>query len=204
MIHSFINEFSENTYIISSDKDALIVDPGASLNQIQNYVDKNNLNVVGVLLTHGHFDHILFLNEVVKLYDPVVYIHESERDFLFDPNLNLSSTMKRRIRMNQKENIKTITHGDKITINNETIYAHHTPGHTRGGICYQYQNFLFSGDTLFKGTIGRTDLPTSSMKEMKESIKYIIHTFHDNTIVYPGHGHFTTIVNEKYENPYIK
>ena len=106
--------------------------------------------------------------------------------------------------MNDKSTVNTFTEEDKIKLGNETIRIIESPGHTRGSVCFKYRNFLFSGDTLFKGTIGRTDLPTSNTLNIQKSIKKIIKICSDNTIVYPGHGHWTTILNEKYENPFIK
>lgn len=137
-------------------------------------------------------------------YGVTVYIHEKERDFLFDPNLNLSSMTYKRFVLTNKEIVKTISGKDIFKLGYETIKVVETPGHTRGGVSYNYKNFLFSGDTLFKGSIGRYDLPTSNKAQLTRSVNMMVSKFRDNTIVYPGHGHFTTILNEKLDNPYIK
>ena len=204
MIKAIVNDFTENTYILNEKEEAYIIDPGSNFLAIKEYIDKKRFKLLGILLTHGHFDHIIAVNDLVKEYNLNAYIHEKERDFLFDPNLNLSGLTYERFIVHNKAAVITFKEEDKIKIGKETIRIIETPGHTRGGVCFKYKNFLFSGDTLFKGTIGRTDLPTSNTLDIQKSIKKIIRICSDNTIVYPGHGHFTTILNEKYENPYIK
>lgn len=204
MIKAIVNDFTENTYIINEKKDAYIIDPGTKFEEIKNYINKKDFNVLGILLTHGHFDHIVAVNDLVLEYDTKVFIHQLERDFLFDPNLNLSGLTYERFIINNKSAVITFTEKDRIKLGTESIRVIETPGHTRGGVCFKYKNVLFTGDTLFKGTIGRTDLPTSNTLDIQKSIKKIIRLTSDNTIVYPGHGHFTTILNEKHDNPFVK
>lgn len=204
MVKAIINQYTENTYIINEKKDAYIIDPGAGIEVIKAYIEENEFNVKGVLLTHGHFDHLYSLNDVAEEYDCPVYLHEKERDFLFDPSLNLSNTLLKPFVFKHKKLVNTVDDSSEIKLGYETIKIYHTPGHTRGGVCYQYKRFLFSGDTLFKGTIGRYDLPTSNKADITRSIARIVKTFKDNTMVYPGHGHFTTILNEKLDNPFVK
>ncbi len=204
MVKAIINEYTENTYILNEKDEALIIDPGAHFKEIELYLKENNLKLNGVLLTHGHFDHLYSINKVVDVYKCPVYIYNKERDFLFDPNLNLSSSLNRPITLNNKEVVKILEEDSIITLGKEKITILHTPGHTRGSICYKYKRFLFSGDTLFKGTIGRYDLPTSSKADLQRSLKKIVTACKDNTVVYPGHGHFTTIITEKHENPFLE
>jgi glyoxylase-like metal-dependent hydrolase (beta-lactamase superfamily II) len=204
MVKAIVNYYTENTYIINEKQDAFIIDPGAHVDEIKAYIDEQDLHVKGILLTHGHFDHLYSINDVYDLYECPVYIHELERDFLFDPNLNLSATISKAITFTHKKMIYTLKDKDTLTLGRQTITVLHTPGHTRGGVGYQYKRFLFSGDTLFKGTIGRTDLPTSSRVAMERSLAYLMKECKDNIVVYPGHGPFTTILTEKYENPYIQ
>ena len=204
MVNAIINQYGENTYVINEKKECMIIDPGANIEEIKKYIEEKEYQVIAILLTHGHFDHTYSLNDSLKEYQCPIYIHEKERDFLFDPNLNLSNTLPRPFILNDKSAVNQINETDKITIGRETISILHTPGHTRGSICFKYKRFLFSGDTLFKGTIGRTDLPTSNKADMKRSLSKIVAKCKDNIVVYPGHGHFTTILNEKYENPFLK
>lgn len=204
MVKALINAYTENTYIINEGHEAYIIDPGAHAKEIIDYVTANDLDVKGILLTHGHFDHMYSINEVQDAFDCPIYIHKDERDFLFDPNLNLSNTIRKAIAVKQKKAIVTIDETDTLTLGQETITILHVPGHTRGSVAYRYRRFLFSGDILFKGTIGRTDLPTSSPEAIETSLRRMVTELDDNTVVYPGHGHFTTILNEKYENPFLK
>ena len=203
MIKAIINEYTENTYIINEKKEALIIDPGANFNDIIKYINESELIVNGVLLTHGHFDHLYTLNDIVDKYDCNVYIFNKERDFLFDPNLNLSNTLNRPFILKDKSKVIELQTNSVIELGREKITLLHTPGHTRGGVCYKYKRFLFSGDTLFKGTIGRYDLPTSNKVDLKRSIELIVKHCRDNTVVYPGHGSFTTILTEKHDNPFL-
>ncbi len=204
MIKTILNDFTENTYIINEKLEAYIIDPGTNYRDTVKYVLESNFKVLGILLTHGHFDHIVGVNKLIKEFNCPVHIHELERDFLFDPNLNLSGLTYNRFLVTKKEMVQTFTEESIFTLGREQIKITHTPGHTRGGVCYKYKNFLFSGDTLFKGSIGRTDLPTSNGVEIQRSVAKIIKTNRDNTIVYPGHGQFTTILNEKRDNPFIR
>lgn len=204
MVKAIINEYTENTYVINEKKDAFIIDPGAHFKEIDAYIKENEYTVKGILLTHGHFDHLYTLNEAQNAYDCPVYIYNKERDFLFDPSLNLSSTLHSPIIFNNKDKVIALEDDSKLELGRETITILHTPGHTRGGVCYKYKRFLFTGDTLFKGTIGRSDLPTSNKRELMDSLKLILKTFKDNTIVYPGHGNFTTILNEKHDNHFLR
>lgn len=204
MVKVILNDFTENTYIINEKAEAYIIDPGTNFNEITQYIAEKNIQVLGILLTHGHFDHLYSVNELVTKYDCNVYIHENERDFLFDPNLNLSSMTQKRFVLQKKHKVIIFNDKFKFKLGYENIQVFDTPGHTRGGVCYYYKNYLFSGDTLFKGSVGRTDLPTSSRSDLEKSVNMLAKKFKDNTIVYPGHGHFTTILSEKHDNPFIK
>ena len=204
MIKTILNDFTENTYIVNEKEDAYIIDPGTNFTGIKEYIDDSKFNILGILLTHGHFDHITAVNKLVSEYDCKVFIHELERDFLFDPNLNLSGLTYDRFVLKDKTAVITFTDNFEFKFKRESLVVVHTPGHSRGSVCYKYKNVLFSGDTLFKGSIGRTDLPTSNKADIQRSVNKIVKICRDNTIVYPGHGHFTTILNEKYDNPYIK
>jgi glyoxylase-like metal-dependent hydrolase (beta-lactamase superfamily II) len=204
MVKSVLNDFTENTYIVSEGNDCYIIDPGTNFEGIKQVIEENNLNVLAVLLTHGHFDHTGSLNQILEEYDVSVYLHELERDFMFDVNLNLSGITYHKFKIESKSRIITIKDGHEFPLGTFKIRTIHTPGHTRGCVSYLYKKYIFAGDTLFKGTVGRTDLPTSDAYELEQSLKRILEETKDNTVVYPGHGHFTTILNEKYDNPFLK
>ena len=123
---------------------------------------------------------------------------------MFDVNLNLSGITYHRFMIKDKSKIITIRDGHEFDLGTFKIRTIHTPGHTRGCVSFLYKKYIFAGDTLFKGTVGRTDLPTSDFHDLEQSLIRIVKETKDNTVVYPGHGHFTTILNEKYDNPFLK
>ena len=204
MVKAIFNEFAENTYILSENNQAYIIDPGSNYQAMHEYIEEEKLEILGVLLTHGHYDHICGLNDLLEAFDAPIYIHELERDFLFDPSLNLSNLMASRFKIKDKHRVHSIDEPHSFSLGVETIKVYATPGHTRGGLSFYYKGMLFSGDALFKENIGRTDLPTGDQHILEQSILKIYETFSDNTLVYPGHGPFTTIAHEKNFNPFVR
>lgn len=202
MVKAIINEFAENTYLIIEKDECIIVDPGASLQEIKSYIEEEQLTIKYILLTHGHVDHIIGVNDLLKEYDVDVYIHETERDFLFDPNLNLSGTMYKKIVITEKKQVKTFTEQDTFMIKDEEVKVIHLPGHTRGSSAFLYKRFLFVGDTIFTDGVGRTDLPTGSNVQLEESINKLLNSFSDNTVLYSGHGKRSTVLTQKNRCPY--
>ena len=202
MVKAIINKFAENTYIIVEKKEAIIIDPGASISEIKDYLTSNELTLKYVLLTHGHVDHIICVNDLIEEYNIDVYLHELERDFLFDPNLNLSGIMYEKIVVKQKNNVKTFTESTTFDIGEHNIEVLHLPGHTRGCSSFKYKNFVFVGDTIFGDGVGRTDLPTGSNTALEISINKLLNSYKDNTILYPGHGKHTTVLTQKNNCPY--
>lgn len=195
--------FEENAYILydESSKDAAVIDPGGSVREIENFLDKKSLELKYILLTHGHVDHISGVDELLKKHDVPTVISSNEKKLLQDSTLNLTS----RYGLNSPKinNLQEVKDGDAITLGNEILKFIETPGHTRGSMCIFTDNKLFSGDTLFQGSIGRTDLPTGSFDMMNTSLKKLSKL--DDTIeVYPGHGEPTTIGIEKRTNPFMQ
>lgn len=202
MIKAIINEFAENTYLIIEKKQCIIVDPGASLDAIKEYIDQEELTIKNILLTHGHIDHIIGVNDLLKEYEVDVYIHETERDFLFDPNLNLSGTMYKKIVVTDKKRVKTFKDNDTFNLDEQIIKVIHLPGHTRGSSGFEYKNVVFVGDTIFIDGVGRTDLPTGSNVALEESINKLLNRYSDNTVLYSGHGKRSTVLTQKNRCPY--
>lgn len=195
--------FEENAYILydESSKDAAVIDPGGSVREIENFLDKKSLDLKYILLTHGHVDHISGVDELLKKHDVPTVISSNEKKLLQDSTLNLTS----RYGLNSPKinNLQEVKDGDAITLGNEILKFIETPGHTRGSMCIFTDNKLFSGDTLFQGSIGRTDLPTGSFDMMNTSLKKLS-KLDDTLEVYPGHGQPTTIGIEKRTNPFMQ
>ena len=192
--------FFTNSYVISNGEDCVIVDPGLGYENAANMI-KSKYNVKAILITHGHMDHI----DGIRYFDVPVYIHELDKDFLFDASLSLYNMFRLPTPYKKGDlNIITVKDNDEFELIGFKFKVTHTPGHTRGSVCYSYGNKLLSGDTLFNMSAGRTDFPTGNPKDMKNSLNKIITNFSDNTDVYPGHENKTTIKNERKNNIYIK
>lgn len=180
----------------------LIVDPADAPDKIDNMVKKIGGRPVGVLLTHGHYDHILAANEVKKAYDLKIYACQAEEELLLDPALNLSGwhgggvSVKADVWLSDLEVFEAAGF---------SIQLLHTPGHTVGSCCYYLKDegVLISGDTLFCGSVGRTDLPTGKTSEIMNSLHRLLEALPDETEVYPGHDSMTTIAYEKRYNPFV-
>ena len=189
-----------NTYIVSKDNNCIIIDPAFAFNDINDYILDNNLKVLGILLTHGHFDHIDCCNALAKRYDCRVYLSIHDLELVLDPLLNGSRRYLRRDIILEKSHLKAIDHEIILKLDNIIIDVLFTPGHSKGSCCFLIGNQLFSGDTLFKDDIGRVDLYGGDSNAMKESLKYLF-TLNNDVIVFPGHGDETTILKER--NRYI-
>ena len=191
-------EIFSNSYVVSNGKDAIIIDAGLSKNAAS--AIKNKYNIKAILLTHGHYDHI----EGLKYFKDVdIYIHEDEEDFLYDSNLNLYYFMNSDSYTRGEFMIHKVTDGDIIDLIGYKFYVIHTPGHTKGSVCYRYENNLFTGDTLFNLSVGRTDFPTGSKKMLMDSIKKL-KEINEDLNVYPGHNEDSRLFFEIENNPYFR
>ena len=160
------------------------------------------ITVKAILITHGHFDHIISADELRKLTNAEIHCHKDEVPMLADPELNLSTMIKKQLKVTP---CKTFAEGDVFTFGSITLKVIHSPGHTHGGVCfYDKQNGnIFTGDTLFRESVGRTDLPQGNGKTLRKSITEKLLTLPGNTNVYPGHGPSSTINHEKQNNPHV-
>ncbi len=183
-----VGEMDNFCYVVGDNGEAAVVDPGWEYKKILEVCRENNLKVKKILLTHGHFDHVNDLNKIVKECDAEVFMHQDEE---FKSDLIVSY----------------LKDGDKIKIGTVEVEVIHTPGHTPGSVCYLVNNEkIITGDTLFVGTIGRTDLAGGDFDELKKSLK-ILAKLEKNIEVFPGHDYgeseSSTIGRELASNPYM-
>jgi len=199
-----LGSYGANCYIVGSEKskDVMIIDPGAESSKIKNIIKTKSYNPKFILLTHGHGDHIGGAKDLKKEFNIPVYIHKKDGNMLKDERLNFTKMMyKNGITLNAD---KFLEDGDKITLDNMKFEVLYTPGHTPGGISIKHKDIVFTGDTLFKGSIGRTDFPGGSYDQLIKSIKEKLLVLDEKTVVYPGHEGKTTIKYEKENNQFLK
>lgn len=193
-----------NCYIVKSPKsqEVVVIDPGDDAHRINKYLQENDLECKAILLTHGHFDHITAVPELKYLTNAPVYAHEAETKLLGDAELNMSVLMGVEVSIQADILIKEKEVFDIADLSWQVI---HTPGHTIGGVCYNLlnQGIIFSGDTLFYESVGRTDFATGDHSILLESIHNQLMILADDIEVYPGHGRPTTIGHERQGNPYL-
>ena len=196
-----LGDIEVNCYLVSTDKSAVVIDTGypssEAVDFLKNAANKERL----ILLTHGHFDHIGFAGELSKLTNTKVAIGEMDANALTDNYINLSALFGAPI--NTFDADMLLADNDEVTVGDLTFKVMHTPGHTVGGVCYLCDGILFAGDTLFAGSIGRTDFPGGSFETLRNSIKRI-YTLPDDTVLLSGHGGKTTVINEKRYNPFVR
>ncbi len=186
-----------NCYIIEHNNKCYIVDPGYEKEVVQNYIAQHNLEVLGILLTHGHIDHI----GAIDAFDVPVYVHEKEKELLCDNHKNGFAYYGKEIPYNiDSINLVTINDGYTLALDNKIIDVIHTPGHTVGGVCYKIDNDLYTGDTLFEGSVGRWDFPTGDEKTLMKTVVKLIDTQDDSINIHPGHGESSSIGKEKKNN----
>ena len=193
-----------NCYIIETDTDAVIIDPGFLEKGIVDYINANPGKIKLIMLTHGHFDHIFAAEKVKNMTGADIVIGKGDELALISDDFNLSAgfgSFYGSIGENPK-NEKMVLDGDTLTVGCMEFKVIATPGHSPGGVCYLVENNLFSGDTLFAGSVGRTDFPHSNISDMLKSLRKL-KAFDDDIKVYPGHGASTTIGIEKGSNYYL-
>ncbi|WP_181899306.1 MBL fold metallo-hydrolase [Lachnotalea glycerini] len=194
-----------NCYLVYNvdTKEAIIVDPADNGAYIKSIIEEKDLNLQAILLTHGHFDHIMAVAYLKENYQIPVMAHEQEKEILEDPAKNLSDSMGGNFCIVKAD--RFLKDGEVLELLGTKIKTLYTPGHTIGGVCYLFEKekLLLSGDTLFNGSVGRSDFPTGSTSTLVRSIKDKLFVLEDDVIVYPGHEDETSIGRERKFNPYI-
>ena len=196
-----LGALQSNCYLISTPKAAVIIDPGFDSNITLDFLKQNKDKQHLILLTHGHFDHIGGAKALREATNTKIAISKEDSQFLLDPNLNLSAHFGEALPPFEADILIDLE--DEISVGDLTFKIIKTPGHTTGGLCFLIGEYLFSGDTLFCRSIGRTDFPNGNFSQLKASIERL-YTLDDDTIVLSGHGPETTIAEEKLYNPFVR
>ena len=178
--------WASNCYALISDNHAFIIDPSASVKATLETLEREGAVLDGILLTHGHFDHILSLDALRDATGAPAYIHKEDAIMLTDGKKNAFYEFFGKERTYRPADV-LLTDGDTIPLGGEVLTVIHTPGHTQGSVCYSYGDILVTGDTLFAEAIGRCDLWGGSKELMADSLRHLS-TLPRNTQIYPGHG----------------
>ena len=198
-----LGSFDVNNYLVYSEDSlqAVLIDTCDQPDVILEKIIELNLNLIYVINTHGHGDHIIGNKQILEKTKAKLLIHELDVDYLSDPNLNLSAFFGTSI--DSPPAYKLLKDGDIIKLENIELKVLHTPGHTPGHISLVCPEHAFVGDVIFQGSIGRTDLPLASSQQLVETIRNVIYNLPNHTILCPGHGPDTTVGKEKESNPFV-
>jgi len=212
-IQSFVlGPYQTNCFVVTphkprssddSDLPCWIVDCGFGPEPMLDWIIRQHLRPVGLLLTHSHLDHIAGVDAALSRFGRMpMYIHEAEAGFCSDATLNLSALIGMPVTCTEPDHY--LKDGDRLELDGSTWRVMHTPGHSPGGACFIHDESkqAIVGDTLFAGSIGRFDFPTSNHQNLRQTIEKLV-SLPDDMTVYPGHGPKTTIGAEKMENPYV-
>lgn len=198
-----VGPMDSNCYIIGCEetREAAVVDTGAEGGRILRRLEELQLNCKYIILTHGHMDHIGALGQVQEGTGAQVLIHAGDADMLTSPSRNLSVFMGGNLKYKAADRL--LKDGDTVEVGKVQVKVIHTPGHTPGGISLAAGDKLITGDTLFAGSVGRSDFPGGNHNQLIESIKTKLLVFPENTGVYPGHGPASTVGEEAAHNPFL-
>lgn len=192
---------SSNCYITGDGGEGAIIDPGAASQDIMDIVVREKLDVKFIILTHVHLDHIVSMEEVRQKLGAKVLVHEQDAKSLSDPWYNGAALFG--LKTSFRDADVLLKDGDILMVGGVKLEIIHTPGHTPGGICIKAENCLFTGDTLFRLSVGRTDLGNGDAGRLLDSLQNKLMKLDDDLVIYPGHGASSTIGYERRNNPYI-
>jgi glyoxylase-like metal-dependent hydrolase (beta-lactamase superfamily II) len=204
-----LGDYQTNCFVVTAHapnqpQDCTIIDCGLEPHEMFHWIDVHKLRPTQILLTHSHLDHIAGVDQALSRYGNLpIAIHEDERGFCSDPMLNLSALIGMPITCTEPG--QYLTHNQIVDLNGSTWRVLHTPGHSPGGACFVHEasKQAIVGDTLFAGSIGRYDFPTSDAADLRRSLHEVLMKLPDDMTIYPGHGPRTTIGKERRTNPYI-
>lgn len=203
LAHFCVGEVQSNVYIISSQssKGCYIIDPGDEAPRIIDHIQSKQLKPAGIILTHGHLDHCGAVSRINEVFPVPLIIHEDDNDLLQSP---LNREFSRMLRLPLPPPADTfVKEGDVINLAEAELKIIHTPGHTPGSMCLMWNQWLFSGDTLFAGSVGRTDFPGGDFNQLSESLARL-KKLDPEMIIYPGHMGKSTIRKEILSNPFMQ
>ncbi len=196
-----LGDLQTNCYLVSGKEGAVVIDPADYSKEVENFLKENAHKDRMILITHAHFDHYGDALRLSKETNTKIGIGELENYALADGKINLSTFFGSEFEHFSADIL--FKENDEFSVGDIAFKVLHTPGHTVGSVCYLTEDSLFSGDLLFKGSIGRTDFPGGSFQELKKSVRRLYSLFSDINI-YSGHGEKTTLLYEKNNNPFIR
>lgn len=221
-----VGPWQTNTYLVgdqetkTGDTEIVVIDPGVeAFPVLQEIIEKQNLKIAAVLLTHGHIDHIASANLIAEEYQVPVWIHEADRMMLTDPAQGVGAESALWVKENlgyelqEPQDLRFFVDNDEVTVANLSFKVVHAPGHTPGSCLLvleypnlqeEYHGIVFSGDVLFAGSVGRTDLPNGNDAIMRDSLKHKVLALADDLAVLPGHGPQTSMARERSTNPFLQ
>ncbi|MBR1942832.1 MBL fold metallo-hydrolase [bacterium] len=207
ILKTFVTGMLENNNYLLIDetsKEAVLIDCSEYLDEIKDVLYEHHANLKYVLVTHGHFDHVFGINDLHENFPNTIIIAPAEdKDLIEDIETFLDRYIGGMGNVKVPHIDKYVSEKDELTIGNKKIQIISTPGHTKGGVCYFADDKLFSGDTIFLGCVGRTDLPGGNYEQIRKSVNSILEMFEDDITIYPGHGPSTSVGYEKVHNPVI-
>jgi hydroxyacylglutathione hydrolase len=199
-----VGPFFKNGFVLGcpDSREAVLIDPGDEVAELLAFADRNALSIRHILLTHGHVDHVTGVAAAKRALGAPVYLHRDDL-ILYEGAVDMGAMFGLRVEPPPPVDV-FYSPGQAIVFGTLTARPHHTPGHCPGGVCLEVGDDLFVGDTLFAGSIGRTDLPGGDYATLIASIRTVLFAFGDQARVYPGHGPATTIGHERRTNPFLQ
>jgi hydroxyacylglutathione hydrolase len=201
--HAAVGPFFKNGFVIGCEdtREGFVIDPGDEVDMLLDIVTRHRLSINGILLTHAHLDHITGVARAKQALNVPVWLHEAD-NFLYEAVVQQGQMFG--LNVDPQPSVDRFYDGEgMLRFGRYGVRVLHTPGHCPGGVCLAVGKILFVGDTLFAGSIGRTDLPGGDMETLLRSIREVLFAFPDDTVVWSGHGPQTTIGDEKQMNPFL-